>query len=61
LFIWKGRHCFDLAWINARYPPKLLYHSPFSAGQGKGNMVKRLVGRDKDRERSLTNYRHKTD
>jgi len=32
--------CFGLAWINARCPPKLLYHSPSSTGQGKGNMMK---------------------
>jgi len=32
--------CFDLAWINARCPPKLLLHSPSSAGQGRGNMMK---------------------
>jgi len=29
-----------LAWINARCPPKLLYHSPYSAGQGRGDMMK---------------------
>ena len=32
--------CFGLAWINARCPPKLLCHSPSSAGQGRGNMMK---------------------
>jgi len=31
---------FGLAWINARCPPKLLYHSPSSARQGRGNMMK---------------------
>jgi len=31
---------FDLAWINVRCPPKLLYHSPSSTGQGRGNMMK---------------------
>jgi len=30
-----------LAWINATCPPKPLYHSPSSAGQGRGNMMKR--------------------
>jgi len=49
---------FDLAWINARCPPKLLYHSPSSTGQGRGKYDERLMGRDKDRERSLTNYCH---
>jgi len=32
--------CFGLVWINARCPPKLLYHSPSSAGQGRGNKMK---------------------
>jgi len=32
--------CFGLAWINARCPLQPLYHSPFSAGQGRGNMMK---------------------
>jgi len=31
---------FDLSWINAGCPPKMLYHSPSSAGQGRGNMMK---------------------
>jgi len=40
-----------LAWINARCPPKLLCHSPSSAGEGRGNMTKGLrvelrAGRD---------------
>jgi len=30
----------DLACINARCPPKVLHHSPSSAGQGRGNMMK---------------------
>jgi len=34
------KKCFGLAWINAKCPPKPLYHSPSSAGQGKGNMIK---------------------
>jgi len=29
-----------LAWRNARCPPKLLCHSPSSAGQGRGNAMK---------------------
>jgi len=32
--------CFGLAWINARCPPKPLYHSPSSAGQGRRSMMK---------------------
>jgi len=31
--------CFGLAWINARCPPKLLYHSFSSAGQRRGDMM----------------------
>jgi len=31
---------FGLAWINARCPRKPLCHSPSSAGQGRGNMLK---------------------
>jgi len=31
-----------MAWISARCPPKPLYHSPSSAGQRKGNMMKSL-------------------
>jgi len=43
--------CFVLSWINARCPQKPLYHSPSSAGQGRGNMIKDLrietkTGRD---------------
>jgi len=29
-----------LAWINARCPPNPLHHSPSSAGQGRGIMMK---------------------
>jgi len=29
-----------MAWINARCPPKPLYHSPSSTGQRRGNMMK---------------------
>jgi len=37
-------------WLDARCPPKLLYHSPSSAGQGretmmKGSRVKTRMGR----------------
>jgi len=32
--------CYGLAWINARCPPKPLYHSPYSAGHGRENMMK---------------------
>jgi len=35
-----ARKCFGLAWISARCPPKPLYHSPSSAGQGRGNIAK---------------------
>jgi len=31
---------FGLAWINARCSPKLLYPTPSSTGQGRGNMMK---------------------
>jgi len=34
------RACIGLAWINARCPRKLLYRSPSSAGQKRGNMMK---------------------
>jgi len=34
------RYCIGLAWINAKCPPKPLCHSPFSAGQRRGNMMK---------------------
>jgi len=51
-----------LAWINARCPPKLLYHSHSSAGQGRGNMmtgscVETRTGRD----HSPITVRDKTD
>jgi len=29
-----------LAWVNARCPPKLLYHSPSAAEQERGNMMR---------------------
>jgi len=32
-----------LAWINARCPPKPLFHSPSSAGQGRGDTMKGWV------------------
>jgi len=35
-------------WLDARCPPKLLYHSPSSAGQGREKCNKDLMGRDKD-------------
>jgi len=31
--------CFGLAWLDARCPPKPLYHSPSSTGQGRGNTM----------------------
>jgi len=36
----KKRYCFGLARINARCPPKPLYHCSSSAGQGRGKIVK---------------------
>jgi len=51
---YKGQ-CFGLAWINAICLPKQLHHSPSTAGQGERKYDARLEGRDKDRERSLTN------
>jgi len=39
-FISTFASCFCLDWINARYSPKPLYHSPSSNGQGRGNMMK---------------------
>jgi len=50
--------CRDLAWINARCPPKPLYHSSPSAGQGRKH-GERLISWDQDRERSLANYHHR--
>ena len=43
------------AWLDAGCPPKLLYHSPSSAGQGRNKYNERLPGGHEDRERSLTN------
>jgi len=37
---WKSG-CFGLVWINARCPPKPLYHYLSSTGQERGNTVKR--------------------
>jgi len=31
--------CYGLAWVNARCPPKPLYHSASSAGQGRGHIM----------------------
>jgi len=42
--------CHGLAWLDAGCPPKPLYHSPSSTGQGRKNNDKKLVGQDKDRE-----------
>jgi len=56
------RHCFGLAWINARCPLKLLSQSPFSTGQGRGNMMKgsRVEVRT-GRDHSLITVMDKTD
>jgi len=40
IFFLSLQRCFGLAWINARCPPKPLYHSPSSAGHGRGNRMK---------------------
>jgi len=54
--------CFGLAWINARCPPKLLYHSPSSTGQGRGNMMKgSRVEIRTGRDHSLVTVTDKTD
>jgi len=50
--------CHSLAWLDTRLPPKLLYHSLSSTGQGRKKYNERLMSRDKDRERSLTKYCH---
>jgi len=44
--------------MNARCPQNLFYHSPSSTGQGRKKYDERLMGRDKDREKSLTSYGH---
>jgi len=40
--------CFGLAWINARCPPKMLYHSPLS-WTGERKYDERLEGRERNR------------
>jgi len=51
-----------LGWINARYPPKPLYHSPSSTGQRRGNMMKGLrVGTRAGRDDSPITVMDKTD
>jgi len=53
---------FGLAWINATYPPKPLYHSPSSAGQGRRNMMKgSRVETRTGRDHSPITVRDKTD
>jgi len=54
----KQGWCRDLACLDARCPSKPLYRSPSSIEQGRKKYDERLVGQDKDRERSLTNYCH---
>jgi len=51
--------CRGLAWLDTRCPQKPLYHSPCSAGQGGKKYDKKLMGRDKHRETSLTKYHHR--
>jgi len=54
--------CFGLAWIHARCPPKPLYYSPSSAGQGRGNMMKgSWVEISTGRDHAPVIIRHKTD
>jgi len=61
-FVHTLRRCIDLAWINARCPPKPLCHSPLSAGQGRGNMMKGLrVETRTGRDHSPVTVMHKTD
>jgi len=51
-----------LVWINARCPPKPLYHSLSSAGQGRRKYDERLEGQDKDRrDHSLITVMDETD
>jgi len=50
-----------LAWINARYPPKPLYHSPSSAGQGRGNMKISWIEMSTGRDHSPITVMEKTD
>lgn len=40
------------SWLDARYPPKALCHSPPQLDR-KRKHKERLVGQDKDREKSL--------
>jgi len=55
-----GKHtCCGLAWLDAKCPPKLLYHSCSSTGQGEKKYNERLVDQDKNRERSLAHYPHR--
>jgi len=49
--------CGGLAWLDARCPPKPLYHSPSSAGQERKNTVKGSWVKIRTR-RSLTSYHH---
>jgi len=37
--LWMGK-CHDLAWLDAKCPPKLLCHSPSSVGQERKNTAK---------------------
>ena len=54
--------CFDLAWINARCPPKPPYHSASSTGQGRGNVTKgSRVETRTGRNHSLITVMDKTD
>jgi len=49
-------------WFNVtgcQVPTKDTLSLPSSAGQGRKKYSESLVGRDKDREKSLTNYCHR--
>jgi len=62
LMFYLKTYCFGLAWINARCPPKPLYRSPSSAGQGRGNMMKgSRVETRTGRKHSPINITDKTD
>jgi len=47
-----------LTLAGCQVPTKAALSFPSSAGQGREKQNKRLVGRDEDSERSLSNYRH---
>jgi len=56
--LWGFYDCFGLAWITAGCPPKTTLSLPHLSWTGERKYDERLEGRDKDSERSLTNYCH---